>query len=463
MLTGLCQKQAGTFCVLGHIMTRDILRMLIGSKNSKGDSAMKVVIVGGGWAGCAAAYSAAAAGADVALVEKTDLLLGTGLVGGIIRNNGRFTAAEEAIAIGAGEVFRIIETVARHKNVDFPGHRHAMLYDVQRMEPVIRKALLKKGVNLMFPVLVNKARVKNGTVEYVITEKKEKIEGDVFVDTTGTAGPMKNCIKYGTGCAMCILRCPSFGPRISLTGLAGINEVTTGDGSQYFEAMSGSCKLDKRSLERSLVRDLDRKGVVIIPLPEKYQKKEYLSKKACQQYTGEEYAVNLILLDTGHAKLMTPFFPIENLRKIEGFREVRYADPYSGGQGNSVRFMAMAPCDGTLKVDGINNMFCAGEKTGPLVGHTEAIITGMLAGDNAVRLAKGATLRRLPEELAIGDIISFMHKEIKSEHGLKQKYTFSGSVYFERMKEKGLYSNDPGEIDERVKKLGLKGSFGSCE
>ena len=58
---------------------------------------MKVIIVGGGWAGCAAAVSAVKQGAEVTLIERTDMLLGTGLVGGIMRNNGRFTAAEEML------------------------------------------------------------------------------------------------------------------------------------------------------------------------------------------------------------------------------------------------------------------------------------------------------------------------------------------------------------------------------
>ncbi|PKM81337.1 MAG: FAD-dependent oxidoreductase [Firmicutes bacterium HGW-Firmicutes-14] len=420
---------------------------------------MRIVVVGGGWAGCAAAYSAVSAGADVILIEKTDLLLGTGLVGGIVRNNGRYTAAEEAIALGAGDMFRVIESTVRHRNINFPGHSHAALYDVQRIESAVRNALVAAGVKVLFPALVNRVTVGDGFVEEVITEKGETVKGDVFIDTTGTAGPMKHCIRYGTGCAMCILRCPSFGPRTSLTGMAGIIEITAGEGSHHFEAMSGSCKIDKRSLKRSLVKELDQKGVLIIPLPEKFHKTGSLRQKACQQYAMEEYATNLIILDTGHAKLMTPFFPIENLRVIEGFREARYADPYSGGQGNSVRFMAMAPCDDTLQVRGIKNLFCAGEKTGPLVGHTEAIITGVLAGDNAVRLARGMKPRILPPELAAGDIISFMHRQMKTEEGLKQKFTYSGSVYFERMEAKGLYTTDAKKIREKVKKLGLTGFF----
>ena len=54
----------------------------------------KVVVIGGGWSGVAAAIRARISGAEVVIAEKTDLLLGLGNVGGIMRNNGRFTAAE---------------------------------------------------------------------------------------------------------------------------------------------------------------------------------------------------------------------------------------------------------------------------------------------------------------------------------------------------------------------------------
>ncbi|HZK55639.1 MAG TPA: FAD-dependent oxidoreductase, partial [Desulfosporosinus sp.] len=90
----------------------------------------KVVIIGGGWSGCAAAISAAKAGAEVTLLERTDMLLGTGLVGGIMRNNGRFTATEEMIAMGGGDLFKICDKTARHRDIKFPGHDHASLYDI---------------------------------------------------------------------------------------------------------------------------------------------------------------------------------------------------------------------------------------------------------------------------------------------------------------------------------------------
>ncbi len=48
----------------------------------------KIVVIGAGWSGCAAAVRAVKQGHEVTLLEKTDLLLGLGIVGGIMRKNG---------------------------------------------------------------------------------------------------------------------------------------------------------------------------------------------------------------------------------------------------------------------------------------------------------------------------------------------------------------------------------------
>ena len=108
----------------------------------------KIFILGGGWAGCSAALIAAKQGAQVTLAEKTDLLLGAGNAGGIMRNNGRFTAAEENIALGAGEMFQITDRYAVHRNVDFPGHEHASFYDITKVEPAVRRLLADRGVEV---------------------------------------------------------------------------------------------------------------------------------------------------------------------------------------------------------------------------------------------------------------------------------------------------------------------------
>jgi len=118
---------------------------------------IKVVVIGGGWAGCAASLAAKKAGAEVVLIEKTDLLVGLGNVGGIMRNNGRHTAAEESIALGAGELFDITDNAARHKNVEFPGHEHATLYDVTQVEPMVRRLLEEKGIKVVIQMYRNQA------------------------------------------------------------------------------------------------------------------------------------------------------------------------------------------------------------------------------------------------------------------------------------------------------------------
>jgi hypothetical protein len=422
----------------------------------------KVVVIGGGWAGCAAAISAKAAGADVVVLERTDCLLGTGLVGGIFRNNGRFTAAEEMIAMGGGDLFHLMDQAARHKNVEFPGHHHASLYDVSLMEPMVRRYMIEKGIDIRLISRATDVVHSGGKINGIVLEKDDVVEGDVYVEATGTAGPQANCTKYGNGCAMCVLRCPSWGGRISIAGKLGIVEKMGKKKDGSIGAMSGSCKLHKDSIEKSIVNELNRTGVAIVPVPKDLIHSEKLAAKACQQYALPEFAENLILLDTGHAKLMTSFFPVADLRKIPGMENSRYEDPYSGGKGNSMRYLAMSPRDDTLKVIGAENLFCAGEKAGLLVGHTEAIVTGVLAGNNAVRWALGKPLATIPTSISIGDAVKHVREQMDTEEGMGLKYTFSGAQYFKRMQELQLYSTDIPAIQARVEKAGMSNFFANA-
>ena len=417
-----------------------------------------VIVVGGGWSGCAAAISARKAGAEVIVLERTDMLLGTGLVGGIMRNNGRYTATEEMIAMGGGNLFEICDKSAKHINIDFPGHKHANLYDIAKVHGEVLNHLVSLGIKIVFNTRITKIELYNGRIQNVQDENGNIYEGKAYIDATGTAGPMNNCIKYGNGCAMCILRCPSFGGRVSITGLANIKESmgTKADGS--IGAMSGSCKLYKESLSEEIQGKLNKYGVAVIPLPTELVE-DHLGVKACQQYALSEFKDNLVLLDTGHAKLMTPYYNIETLRKVPGFENARYEDPYAGGKGNSMRYFAMAPRDNYLKVEGVDNLFCCGEKAGLLVGHTEAIVTGTLAGHNSVRHVLGKELLLIPESLSTGDAIAYVKGRMSTPEGMSKKYTFSGSVYFERMKELGIYTVDTAEITRRVEKVGLKNIF----
>lgn len=423
---------------------------------------MNVIIVGGGWSGCAAAIAAHKQGADVLLLERTDMLLGTGLVGGIMRNNGRYTATEELCAMSGGELFALTDQNSRHRNVDFPGHQHAWLYDVATMEPIIKRFLLQMGIKIRLLTRVTDVAMADNRIVAVsgMCEKSEiRFDGDVFIDTTGTAGPPVNCNKYGNGCGMCILRCHAYGGRVSLAAKAGVKEMIGRKGNRI-GAMSGSCKLLKESLSAEIQEKLNTTGVAVVPIPPAQIQKGKLTNKACQQYSLPEFEENLILLDTGHAKLMTPYYPLDMLREIPGCEHARYEDPYAGGLGNSIRYFDMAPRDDALKVTGVENLFCAGEKAGLLVGHTEAICTGTLAGYNAVQYVRREKPLVIPTTLAIGDAIQYVRMQMQTEAGMGLKYTFSGSVYFERMQQLGLYSTDLDHIKDRVQQAGMAGILG---
>lgn len=224
-------------------------------------------------------------------------------------------------------------------------------------------------------------------------------------------------------------------------------------------AFSGSGKLEKGSLSEDIQRELNEKGVVVIPLAERDVAKEKLNLKVCQQYALDEYAENIVLLDTGYAKIMTPFFPLEKLRQVPGLENARYADPYAGGKGNSIRYLSVTERDDAMKVRRIENLLCGGEKSGLFVGHTEAITTGSLSGYNSARYLKGLKPMELPRQLAVGDLIGYANERLQTKDGLMNRYTFAGAEFFQRMKDNGLYSADPDEIGRRVARSGLTGVY----
>ncbi len=434
------------------------LKMKLNESIPREEKKAKVVIVGGGWAGISAAVAASQAGAEVIIIERTDMLLGTGLVGGVVITNGRWTAVKEAIAMGLGDIFSAINQAATHKNINFPGHERVTLYSGIKIEPIIKTMLENKGIQVQLQSRVKDVEMDGGKIVAVVTDKGDRIIGDVFIDATGSTGPYGNCHKYGNGCAMCVLRCHSFGGRISLAAKAGVQEYCVKHDSQV-GTMSGSCKIFKESLSKEIRNKLNEIGVVMIPIPEKLRQNHQNFVKQGLLHLASGFADNIILLDTDQAKLTMPYYPLSMLRQIPGMENARFEDPYAGGIGNSIRYLAMSPRDNTLHVEGVDNLFCAGEKVGPMVGHVEAIVTGGLAGTNAVRKVLGMKLVIIPESLAIGDIIAYVNEQVKTPDGRGKVYTFAVSVYFDRMKEKGLYLTDVDAINTRVEQAEMQNIF----
>ena len=158
--------------------------------------------------------------------------------------------------------------------------------------------------------------VENGRLTAVKTADREYVEGDAFIDCTGTTGPMGNCMEFGNGCSMCILRCPAFGPRVSISEKAGGRDYYGKRADGTPGAFSGSVKIEKASLSRDIVKQLNKKGVAVVPLPEELINESKLSAKVCRQYALRPFAENVILIDTGYAKMMTPYFPLETLDRV---------------------------------------------------------------------------------------------------------------------------------------------------
>lgn len=422
----------------------------------------QLVVVGGGWAGCAAALAAAKKGLPVTLVERTDRLLASGLVGGIMRNNGRYTAAEELKLMGAGELIAITDDAARHRDINFPGHRHASLYDVEKVELPVERLLLQYGVRLLKQCRAVDVVAGNGKIEAVKVLQRDGgemlLRGRAFVDASGTAGPAGNCNRFGNGCAMCIYRCPSFGPRVSIAVKAGAVEtaiIRRAGTPGYF---SGSCELEPTSLAGWLREEVREKGLAIIPLPPEAlatQSNVSVQIKACRQYSSEAYANNLILLDTGAIKLMVPYMPLSILRRLEGFEEAVFRDPLVGSRGNSIRFSGLIERDRRLLVPPVENLFVAGERAGLSLGHTEAIVTGTLAGYNAWRLCSGEEPVELPRGCVCGELIALTG--LKAGRGEKYEivYSLSGGPLWEHLQRHNLYSINPGEIKRRLDSFGL--------
>lgn len=112
----------------------------------------------------------------------------------------------------------------------------------------------------------------------------ETFEADVYIECTGTTGPMGNCMEFGNGCSMCVLRCPAFGPRVSISEKAGGHDYygIRGDGTPG--AFSGSTKLGERRLSEELQRDSLKPGVAVVPLPHELINRSKLGAKVCRQY-----------------------------------------------------------------------------------------------------------------------------------------------------------------------------------
>jgi hypothetical protein len=417
----------------------------------------RVVIVGAGFAGCGAALAAVKAGAEVILLERMDFVLASGIRAGRMNYNGKLVGAEEAKALGVGEVFEALESIVLHR-ANIVDEEHGYVYNTVLAEPTVRSVLEGAGVDLRLESRVIDVQREDGRIKGVKVSRKGVVEGDAFIDCSGCTGGIDICTRYGGGCAMCVThRCPTFGDRVSIATKAGAPEMVRRRPDGTPGTVEAAFSLHKSSLDQVLRTRLEREGAISIPLP-----RELIDATRLYRIGGirsQRQLEHLNIVDIGiTAKCVgNGTLTLEELRRVPGLEKAIIENPMGVGRGNKINWVSMAPRDDTLLVRDFRNLFVAGQKAGPLGGIVEVTVTGILAGHNAVRVAVGKEPMTLPRSTAIGDFISFTGEMTEVPGGLNRGYSLAHQVYFERMKQNGLYTSDVSSIHRRIKDLGLTG------
>ena len=425
---------------------------------------VSIVVVGGGLAGCAAAVAARKAGAQVTLLERMEVL------GGWLRFASRldskyFPAREELRLMGGDDIFTVMERFITHPNVFFPGSEISTtktLFHSFKAESALKKYLVEIGIDVRLQCRARDVEMAGNHIESVILDDKSSIRGDIFIDATAGFGPQANCQRYGNGCTMCFMRCPAFGGRVSIAAKAGVKELKGKRKDGSIGPINAAFGLFKESLAADLQAKLNRDGVVSIPVPPELLK-ESLKRATSATVSGEgnrSNTENVILVDMGYyvKRIGIGFTPLEELQKMPGLENVAYADPTAGTIGNAVRFMAVTPRDETFKVPDVDNLFVTSEKLG-IAGVGEVIVTGAVAGHNAVRKAKEIPPLVLPTTTIIGDYIAYINDEWDEEARLRTRPHIRDGEYMARAEKAGLYTEDSKLIESRIKDNKLSNIF----
>lgn len=460
--------------------------------------AKKVVVVGGGIAGISAAIGARKAGAEVTLVERQDQLLGIGRIAGSMDVGGRYSLHLEILEMGAGEVNEALDSIClpnmeNYRKSHYPWHalpgseemtKHSWIYDVLRAEPVLRKLLQDMGVEIRWWSRAVDVAKEGQRVTAVKVANGEWIEGDAFVDTTGTAGGMANCIRDVGGCVMCPwMQCPTFGDRVNIAGKAGATTVSMRQKDGKPGVKYNGLYVYKGSLSEELQRQLAECHQIFVPF------RGVIDWETDPEYSwatrGQDGNDGMgrpadpetswrVSPDTGRFRLLdrgifaggagpSPI-SLEKLRKIPGFENVVVAAPVGGRNLWSMGY-DLVLCENTLRVPPCENLFTAGSKA-HMVDVQAGINTGILAGFNAVMSAEGKELLELPRTTVTGDLIAFaqefVRESLNSEYGGPTTFVSPhAGLYLRRMRDLGFFPDTPEKARKRIAEAGLTGIFAS--
>jgi len=414
----------------------------------------KVVVVGGGPAGCGAAVAAAKTGADVTLIERTDMLFGGAIRAGRFNYNGEMVGITEWKALGGGEILEALESIVIHHG-SIVNEEHTLTYNTTIVEPVVRSVVEKHKVNVLFEARVIDVKKDKESLKSVILADGSEIQGDAFVDATGSSGGVSVCTKYGKGCVMCTYyRCPMFGDRVSIATQAGARSFYRARPDGTPGTVGAAVVLHKGSLSNEIREKLQKDGTMTIPLPKELVDYNKLNLIGATRTREQMEYINLVDIGDTAKCVGLVYLSLEKLRKLPGFEQASIEDPLGGGRYNVIGTIDMCLTDKCAKVEGFRNIFAAGDKAGRS-GVALSIMMGYLAGNNAARTAAGEELLVLPRTLVMGDLIQTVAEIMAKENAPPKGYVLGHGVFFEKMKATGLYPQSPEEIRLRVEKEGL--------
>lgn len=452
--------------------------------------------MGAGCAGISAAVQARKAGADVILLERQDQLLGIGRIAGSMDVGGRYPLHLEILEMGGVEVNEALDSVTlpnteNYRKSHYPHHslpgsedmtKHSWVYNVMTAEPALRRLLQKVGVEVRWRSRAVDVEKEGNHITRIKLHGGEWIDGDAFIDATGSAGGQNHCVPDVGGCVMCPwMQCTTFGNRVDISGKAGATTVSMRQKDGTPGIKYNGLYLYKASLSKELQRQLDESHQIFVPFrgltewdvdPEWSWGTRGQDGNDGKGHPADPETSWRVAPDVGRFRLLdrgifaggagpSPI-PLEILRQIPGFEDVVVAAPV-GGQNLWSLGYDLAFCDNSLRVPPVDNLFTAGSKA-HMVDIQPGINSGYLAGLNAVRVAGGKEPIELPLTTVTGDIIAFtqqfLKESAKSEYGGPTTFVSAhAGHYLRHLKDVGFFPDDPAKAKKRVKDAGVAGLF----
>lgn len=107
----------------------------------------------------------------------------------------------------------------------------------------------------------------------------------------------------------------------------------------------------------------------------------------------------------------------------------------------------------------LDNLLVAGERAGPVLGHTEAMVSGTLTGYNAWRICTGHEPITLPADTVCGTMISFTGLNGSAAEESSTLYNLSGGHLWHYICRQNLYTTSRIEIRRRLERVDLLSLF----